>query len=96
MVLFYEDLKTEYRLTNDDDAWGNCMGWLFAVCGEIYMRGRDIPAAWGYSPGMASDPRDPESYEGQSCKLATDQALDKFGENLHRLAGFLKACGKDY
>jgi hypothetical protein len=96
MPYTYNDLRDQYRCTHDGDAWGNCMGWRFAVAAEMWHRGLAIPSEWGYSPGMASDPRELETLEGETCADATDEALELFGAVLLRVYDKLKAAGEDY
>lgn len=95
-LLTLDDLKAEYRLSGDaGDPWGTCMAWWFAVAGEMFERGLNVPDDWHYRPG-AGGGRDPDSSEGEICLEASDEALEAFGGVLCRLYGILKAKGLDY
>lgn len=78
------------------DEWGGAMGALFSIASEMFMRGLDIPPEWGYSPGMADDPREPDSIEFEACKEASDCDLEETGKLLNRYLDILRAQGKDY
>lgn len=95
MPLTYDDLKHEYRLMHDGDEWGNCLSWWFAVAGEMYERGLDIPPEWQYRPSPFGG-REEGLYETDVCLEASDEALELFGRVLCRLGERLKACGRDY
>lgn len=91
----YDNLKAEFRLTNDGDSWGNAMSWWFAVAGEMYERGLEVPPAWQYRPSPMGA-IDPDQYEAPIVAEAADDNLCRFGAMLHRYAGMLRAAGKDY
>jgi hypothetical protein len=42
-----DDLRFEYAL--EDDEWGACMGWWFAIAGELYTRNETLPEQWHHS-----------------------------------------------
>ena len=84
----------EMRIAQSGDWWGDTMAWWFAVAGEMYERGLDIPAAWRYRPGIS--PKEPDRYETEICEAATDDGLRLFGRALTRYAAKLKAAGRDY
>lgn len=94
-TLSARDLMREMRVGQSGDWWGDTMAWWFAVAGEMYERGLDIPESWRYRPG-AGGGKDPDAYETEICEAATDSALAIFGRALNRYAAKLKAAGKDY
>lgn len=97
MQLTFSELKNEFNILRDSgDPWGSCMSMFFSVASEMWWRGLDIPAAWGYSPGMTSDPRQLDDLEAQVCLEATDEALEAMGDFLHRYAELIKKAGRDY
>lgn len=91
-----DDLKTEFRIDLDSDSWGHCMGCLFDLCGELWHRGDDIPAEWRYSPGMASDPREPDSYWFEVFQEVDSVVLVEFGRILNRYSDKLRTAGRSY
>jgi hypothetical protein len=46
-----EDLQFEYSL--EDDEWGACMGWWFAIAGELYTRNETPPRSGSTSRAYA-------------------------------------------
>jgi len=92
-----ETLKNEYKLTNDGDAWGNCMQWLFAICDYLTFETDEcIPDEWQFkaSPLGADD----ESYVFQSLKELSLPAREilEFGKVLIRLRDILEHKGLSY
>ena len=79
------------------DAWGHCMGWLFAIAGEIHDRCQwpDAWDAWEYSPS-ASGGRDPDDYWGQLCADATTADLLTTGDILWRYRSMLLTADRSY
>lgn len=97
MALTYDNLKQEFRLTDSGDSWGSVMAWWFAVADEIYF-GRDfeVPGEWRFRPSPLGSQNDPEMYETECVREASDEALQRFGAVLTRYASMLRAAGKDY
>lgn len=93
--LDFEALRTEYNMTGDGDAWGQCMAWSFAAIGELYERGETIPDEWHYRPSPLGG-RDPDAYETPICAAATTEALWRMARVLVRMAAILRARGEDY
>ena len=98
-VAFYEpgsvtlkDLQFEYSL--EDDEWGACMGWWYAIAGELYTRGAPIPEEWRYKPGL--HPVDPDDHKAPLVAGATTEVLMRFMEDIEDDAKRLRAEGKDY
>ena len=89
------DLMKEMRLTQSGDCWSDTMSWWFAVAGEMFERGLNIPAEWRYHPSPLGG-KMPDAYETEICEQATDDALRLFGRALSRYAAKLKAAGEDY
>lgn len=89
------DLMREMRIAQCGDWWGDTMGWWFAVAGEMWERGLDIPDSWRYRPSPMGG-KDADRYETEVCEAATDEALLLFGRALSRYADCLKKAGKDY
>lgn len=93
-TLGFQDLKSEFNMAFDGDAWGNTMVWWFTVAGEMFTRGKRIPDEWNYRPGVCA--KEFGRWETEVCEEATDEALLQFGKLLYRYAARLKQAGKDY
>lgn len=93
--LDYRALRHAYALGAGGDEWSECMSWRFAIAGELYERGEDIPGEWQYRPSPMGG-RDPDQHEMDYCANATTEALQRFGALLHRYAARLRPVGKDY
>lgn len=91
----YADLKHEMRLGDlKYDPWGTCMQWFFTVA-EVACFERDIDdSAWGFSPGMGSEPED--TWELGIVRDLNDADLERFGNFLNKYSSMLKHAGKDY
>jgi hypothetical protein len=87
-----ESLQFEYSL--EDDEWGACMGWWFAIAGELYNRGAPIPEDWRYQPGL--HPVDPDDRNAPLVAGTTTDVLMRFMEDIEDDAKRLRAEGKDY
>ena len=87
-----DDLQYEYSL--EDDEWGACMGWWFAIAGELYVRGELLPEEWRYKPGI--HPVDPDDRNAVIIAAASTEVLMRFVEDIEDDAKRLKADGKDY
>ena len=93
----YEDLKAEYRLMQDSgDKWGSAMECFFSLCAELWMRGAYDAPEWGYSPGIADDPREPDGGYYEIFIDAQTDALQKLGALMFRYTGILEAAGHSY
>jgi len=85
----YSELKRAYKEAyNAGDPWGSNISALFNVSAELWHRGAHIP--WEYSPGMASDPREPDDYLYEACAGASDANLLRFGAVLNRFDEYLR------
>ena len=65
---FKRFLLNEIRAESlDGDAWGTCMGWLFAIAGHLHELGgfNDPPASWQYRCGVGGG-IELECYEAQA------------------------------
>jgi len=90
-------LKQEMRLTHDGDAWGNTMGWWFAVADELNTRDPAlVPAHWEFRPSPLGPSNDPDAYETYVVEEAPTKALIAFGNILTRYAQRLRRAGLDY
>jgi len=89
-------IRREYKMQSSGDSWGDCMGALFDVAAEMWWRGVEIPAEWRYRPGMAGDPREPESAWYDACGAMQDDELAAFGAVLERYSRMLKHAGREY
>jgi len=90
------DTKHDFKLFRDThDSWGSTMGLWFSIASELWWRG-EVPAGWDYSPGAASDPRDPDDYFFELIYNESTEDLISFGEVLQRHARFLRFKGCDY
>jgi hypothetical protein len=92
-----QDLKFEFRLTNDGDDWGHVLTWLFAVAEEIYFeRDFPVPDKWKFKPSIFGKTIDEADYCSVIVCQADDESLLAFGKILDRAAQCLRAHGKDY
>jgi hypothetical protein len=98
MEYSYDDLKTEFRLSNDDgDSWGSVMAWLFAIADEItFYRNPtlNVPNEWEFRPSPLG--ADTETQTHKICHQAKDIALVKLGDTLWRYRAKLIVADKDY
>lgn len=90
------DLLNQLRADLAGDQWGYSMGLFFDLCGELWSRGIEPPCEWGYSPGAASDPREPDSAFYEPCQTATNDDLLHTGAVLNRYVDRLRRAGLDY
>ena len=91
------ELKSEYKLQADSgDKWGSGMSAYFSVAAELWWRGDDIPRHWQYSPGCASDPREPEDYLYSVFNECSSDDLERFGNILERYTRNLDRIGESY
>lgn len=89
-------LGADVRLSWDPgDPWSSCMGWLFAIAGELDARGEDVPAEWYYRPAP-DDGRDPDAWESGPCAAASVEDLHRAGRLLWRVRARCIAAGRDY
>lgn len=91
-----KEFKYEMKLTNSGDSWGNAMNAFFEVAAHLYDKGVTIPDEWEYSPSMASEQAEEDSYWFELFSIETEENLIKFGNLLHRYTEFLKFKGVDY
>jgi L-ascorbate metabolism protein UlaG (beta-lactamase superfamily) len=103
-------IRGELALTSgDDDVYGWCMGWWFAIAETLYVTDRDaIPQHWGFraAPSLDSDPNADEtireSYEGDRIMDlggdgdVTSGDLVYWGNVLGRYARLCDAAGRSY
>ena len=92
-----ETLKHEFRATNDGDAWGNCMQWLFAICDYLTFETDEcVPDEWHFKPSPFGAYE--ESYVFQSLKQLSlpDREILEFGKVLIRLRDILEHKGLSY
>lgn len=96
--LTYDDLKSEFRIASSGDAWGDVLHWWFAVAEEIHFNRPRllVPRDWQFQPSPMGMSSDPDDYATGAVALATDDALQRFGALLNRVAGALKRAGKGY
>lgn len=93
-----KELKKEFMQQFDTyDCWGAAMSAWFGICGELYLRGEDIPQRWEFRPSPMGIERDIDSYwESEVLPHATADALIKLGNILERYTRNLKRLGRDY
>jgi len=77
----YDDLYRNFiHLWNTGDEWGDTLGTLFAVAGELHRRGEGPPASWDYSPGAGatsrSDDREMSDQDKYDQALSQQQGMD--------------------
>jgi hypothetical protein len=85
----------EFRMDANSDIYGHTMGLWFAVAGEMFYRGMDIPEDWKFSPGAASNGRNPDDEHWGLADLPNDD-LEILGDSLHELYHEAKENGDDY
>ena len=94
-----KEIKAAFRLTNDGDAWGNTMSWLFAICDVLCSKDSCPPDHWNWRPGAAG-PLTPDSPDWDlTHELASDFDVDtliRFGNVLNRYSDCLRRAGRDY
>jgi len=91
------DLLHEIKREIDSyDQWGSAMAPFFDVAAELWWRGECVPSHWQYTPGMASDPRDPESYFFELAGDSTNDELIYAGNVLERYTRNLDRRGLSY
>ena len=91
----YNALRSHFGMFASGDPWGDCMGFLFAVCDVLeFDRESPKPWDWGYRPGAASEV--PEETRMYGLEEFSTEALEEFGEVLGRYRNVIRAAGKDY
>jgi hypothetical protein len=92
------DLKSEYRLVSSGDPWGDCMSAWFDCAEFLHATGADIPAHWEFRPSPVLRTVDDleDGYWRGVFEQTDEPIIVEFGNLLCRLAGILRACGKDY
>jgi len=94
-------LKNEYKLTNDGDAWGNCMQWLFAICDYLTFETDEcIPDEWKFRASPMGANEDCFCYQSLRHfafeQEITDSDVLEFGKVLIRLRDILERKGLSY
>lgn len=105
-------LMAEIRLMADwSDAWGECLGWHFAVAETLSAMDEEIPTRWDYHPGAfdpgtlderADSDGDDIPYGDRVCAEAIRdgwcdaEELRYVGNVMHFYAGMLRRAGMDY
>lgn len=90
------DIKKEFKHSRDaSDPWGESINLLFQVAAELWWRG-ECPSHWDYSPGAASDPREPEDYFYELIEKETTGELVAFGNLLERHVQLMVHMGRSY
>lgn len=92
----FKVFKSEYKYGFSGDHWGIALDAWFECAGAMWWRGMSIPSEWNYSPGMASDPREPDSYFHALMNEASDEILLEIGNFLTRYCQYLKFKKCDY
>jgi hypothetical protein len=90
----YEYLKWEFKIDKNSDPYGHAMGWLGDIADVLHWkRNRQVPAEWGYKPGLF----DPTTVmENETVATTETETLVNFGDVLNRYIGILKLHGRDY
>lgn len=94
----FAQMKDEYRLSCDGDAWGNAMAWWFTIADEIHFN-RDClecPASWRFRPSPLGASNDDDDYIVGVVRDVDDVALIRFGRLIDRYARALRHAGQDY
>lgn len=94
----YEQLKAEFKMSCDDDIWGQTMLWWFTVADEIHFKRDDIetPESWQFRPSPLGPSNDPDDYVTVTVQDAIDEDLLRFGNLLDRYASRIKHAGLSY
>lgn len=96
-IMDAQSAKHEFRLTNDGDAYGTAMMWLFTASDVLHFeRDDDTPMVeFGYRPSpIQSEPE--ETSEIDIIREMPDAELVHFARLLNRYVDMLKANGRDY
>lgn len=90
-----------FEATDDGDEWGHNREFAFGIAYTLYFRGEDVPNAWEFNPGIATE-------ETMECFVAdmllaeydadtiTGDDLREFGNMLDTESEELRAAGKSY
>ena len=92
----YDDIKAEFRLSNDGDGFGNCMGWMFPIAIELDLRGAGVPEAWQYRAGAMGSHHEPDCYVAECLQNYSDETIQQFGNVLSRYQSKLHAADMAY
>ena len=91
-----DTLRGAFRDDYDSfDAWASVMSAFFDVAGILYNRGDDIPADWGFRPGLG-EVETSESYLAEIAIETDSDVLRDFGNILSRYADKLRVADRDY
>jgi len=93
-----KNLKTEWQLNYDKgDAWGSCMGWLFAVCDYLtFQTDECVPDEWQFRPSPFGANEDDYTYQTLKELDVPSEDVLHFGSLLVRFSELLKRKGLDY
>jgi hypothetical protein len=93
-----KDLKTEWQLNYDKgDAWGSCMGWLFAVCDYLtFQTDESVPDDWHFRPSPLGADIFSDNYKKLLELNVPSEDVLHFGSLLVRFSELLKRKGLDY
>ena len=92
-----KDLQNEFKATNDGDHWGNCMGWLFAICDYLTFETDEIvPDHWQFKPSLFGADEDDYNYQTLKELDVPSEDVLHFGSLLIRFSEMLKRKGLDY
>lgn len=93
----YSDLKADFRMGDDGDAWGHVMIWWFHIADEIEHNriAIECPVEWQFRPSPMGQCLD-DDYMIEIMTGASDDALARMGALCDRYASKLRQAGRDY
>jgi len=92
-----DDIRSDFRLSNDGDGFGNCMAWLFPIAIELDLReSTAVPAEWQYRAGAMGSHHEPDCYVAECLQAYSDETILQFGNVLSRYQNKLHAADLTY
>jgi len=91
-------IKDQFKLDYDNhDAWGSAMAWHFAVADYLHWAlDSDTPSEWQYSPSPFGPDDENPQYQIIAEIGPDTEALEHFGNALHRFSQYLDSKGESY
>ncbi len=96
-MLTYKDLRSDFKMNDSGDPWGNTLGWLFSIAKRLHFEAGGAPSEWAYRPSpLENGGPDAECYEDESVYDAHLEDVERFGSVLWRYRSRLKRAELDY
>lgn len=89
-----KDLKHEFKMSCDGDAWGNCMDYAFALCDVLIDMGYQPPDYWKFKQGVGGT--DSEAFGYEVLAMYNIDELLYFSKILYHYKNYLERKGKSY